>query len=152
MGESFHQGWRRGSSCPSPRESGPEPGRRRFFWRPGGVRMRPHRRRIQEHSAGAGQRFGVQTFPEPLPDPTGLPASEAPVHGVPIPECGGQIAPRTAGALEMQQRFEELPVAEFAGSPRPRMLGRGHGRLELFPLGVADDFSHRMFGHPKFQS
>ena len=110
MGDSFHQGWRREFSCPSPRESGPEPGRRRFFWRAGGVRMRAHRGRIQEQTAGAGERFGLQIFPQTRPDPARLPSPEAHGNGVPVTQLGQQIAPRTSGALEMKHRLEKLSL------------------------------------------
>ena len=114
--------------------------------------MRPHRGRIQEQGAGPGERFGLQVLPEPLPDPARFPAPEAHVNGMPIAQLGRQIPPRAAGALEMEDRFEELSVGHFAGRAGLRMLGCSHGRFELLPDRMSDYFTHRMLQHPKLQS
>ena len=114
--------------------------------------MRPHRGRIQEQTAGFGERRGVQIFPQTLPDPARLPTPEAHVNGMPAAQLGRQIPPRTARAIEVKHRFEELPIAEVWRRSRRRMLGLRQSLFELFPRQVADQFSHLGFGHPKFQS
>ena len=92
MGECFRRAWRRGFWCPSPRESGPKPGRRRFFWHARRVRMGAHRRRIHAHAARSGEGLGLEIFPEPLPDTARLPPPEAHVDRVPGAEWRWQIA------------------------------------------------------------
>ena len=114
--------------------------------------VRAHGGRIQEQGAGVGEGFGLQILPESLPDPARFPAPEAHVNGMPVTELGRQIPPRTAGALQMEDRFEELSVGHCAGRPSLRMLGRSHGRFELLPDGIGDDFTHGMLQHPKLQS
>ena len=94
----------------------------------------------------------MQILPEPLPDTARFPPPKAHVNGMPIAQLGRQISPRAAGALEMEDRFEELSVRHFAGRAGLRMLGRGHGRFELLPHGIGNDFTHGMLLHPKLQS
>ena len=104
--------------------------------------MGAHRGRIQEQAARAGERLGLQISPQTLPDSARLPASEAHVNCMPIAQLGRQIAPRASRPLEMEHRFEELPITEFGRSTRKGMLGHLHRRPELLPHGIADDFAH----------
>ena len=103
--------------------------------------MRPHRRRIQEQPAGFGKGLGVENFPQARPDAARLPTPEAHVNGVPVAERGRQIAPRTARAIEIKQRFEKLAIARSGRSTGPRMLGLGEGFLQLVPPSIIDHFS-----------
>ena len=123
MGESFRRAWPRGFWWRSPRESGPEPGRRRFFGRAGRVRMGAHRRRIHEHAARSGEGLGLEIFPKPLPDAARFPSPEAHVNRVPVAELVWQIAPWAAGALQMKHRFEELPIGHFTRRTGGRVFG-----------------------------
>jgi hypothetical protein len=52
----------------------------------------------------------------------------------------------------MEDRFEKLSVAHFAGRTGLGMLGCGYGRSELLPDRIGDDFTHGMLQHPKLQS
>ena len=103
--------------------------------------MCAHGRRIQEQATGSGQRLGLQVLPQALPDSPRLPTPEAHVNGMPVAQLGGQIPPRTARALEMEHRFEKLPVCQIPRRARPRMLGGLHGCLQFGPYGIADDFA-----------
>ena len=114
--------------------------------------MRPHGGRIQQQTAGFGERFGVQLFPQTLPDPARLPTTEAHINGVPVSQLGRQIPPRSAGAIEMEHRFQELPIAQFRRRARRRMFRLRQSYFELFPHRIVNQFSHFGFGHPKFQS
>jgi hypothetical protein len=114
--------------------------------------MRPHRRGIQEQTAGLGKALGLQIFPQTLPDAARLPASEAHVNGVPVTQLGRQIPPRAARAIEMEHRFQELPIAQLRRRSRRRVFGLDQSHFELFPRPVANQFSLFGFRHPKFQS
>ena len=71
---------------------------------------------------------------------------------MPVPQLGRQIAPRAAGALEVEHRFEELALGHFTRRAGRGMLGSGDGWLELLPDVIVDDFAHGMLEHPKLQS
>ena len=114
--------------------------------------MGAHRGRIQEHATRSSEGLSLQIFPEPWPDAAGLPAPKTHVDRVPVTEGRRQIAPRAAGALQMEERFEELAIGHLAGRAGRGMFGRGQRDFELRPKGVADDFPHGMFEHPKFQA
>ena len=114
--------------------------------------MRPHGRGIQEQTAGLGEGLGLQVFPQARPDPTRFPAPEAHVNGMPVTQFGRQIPPRAARAIEMEHRFQELPIAALRRCSRRRVFGLGQSHLELFPRKVADQFSDFGFRYPKFQS
>lgn len=110
--------------------------------------MRAHRGRIQEQSPRAGERLGLQIFPQPLPDATRLPPPETHVNRMPVAEFRRQIAPRTAGALEMEQGFQKFAIGHLAGRTGRGMFGGTHRFFEGFPDLIVDDFSHGMFEHP----
>ena len=91
-------------------------------------------------------------FPEPLPDAARFPTPEAHIDRVPVAEWCRQIAPGAAGALQIENRFEKLPIGHLARRTSGGVFG---GRERLFKLGpdfIGDDLTHRMFEHPKFQS
>ncbi len=99
-----------------------------------------------------GKGFGLEVFPQTLPDSARLPTPEAHVNGVPVTQLRRQIPPWAAGALKMEDGFQKLPVAHLAGRSGGRMFRRLHRRFELFPDFRANDFTHGMFEHPQFQS
>ena len=93
--------------------------------------MSAHRRRIQEHTTRAGKGLGLEIFPKPRPDAAGLPAPKAHVDRVPIAEGGRQIAPRAAGALQMEEGFEELAIGHFPRGASRGMFGRRERHFQL---------------------
>ena len=114
--------------------------------------MSAHRGRIHEHAARSGEGLGLEIFPEPLPDAARLPTPEAHVNRVPVAEWRRQIAPGAASALEMENRFEKLPIRHFAWRTGRGVFGCRERLFELGPDFVGDDLAHRMLEHPKFQS
>ena len=94
----------------------------------------------------------MEIFPEPLPDAARFPPPEAHVDRVPVAELCRQIAPWAAGALQMENRFEKLPIGHLARRPGGRVLGCRERLFKLGPDFIGDDPTHRMFEHPKFQS
>ena len=114
--------------------------------------MGAHRRRIHEHAARSGEGLGLEIFPEPLPDAARLPPPEAHVDRVPVAELGWQIAPGAAGALQMENRFEKLPIGHFTRSTGGGVFGGRERPFKLGPDFIGDALTHRRFAHPKFQS
>jgi len=112
--------------------------------------MSSHRGRIHEQITGLGKGFGLQILPQPLPDSALFPAPKAHVDRMPVAECFRQIPPGTARAIQIQERFEEFPIAEARRGARGGIFGRGHRRLQLFPQHIVNQFSLLEFAHPKF--
>lgn len=94
----------------------------------------------------------MQALPQALPDPARFPAPEAHIDRVPVTKLRRQIAPRAAGAQQVEQGFEELPIGYLTRGTGRGVFGSAHRRFELLPDGIGDDFAHRMFQHPKLPS
>ena len=71
--------------------------------------------------------IGRELLEDALPDAGFGPAGEAPVHVVPVAEPLGQVAPRDAGTVAIQHRFDEQAVvrrghADMALAARQQLL------------------------------
>src|SRR5215212_5578325 len=62
-------------------------------------------------------RVGGQGLEQPAQRAGGDPAAEPVVHRVPGAELAGQVAPRGAGAGQVQQGLEEVALGEEGGWP-----------------------------------
>ena len=67
--------------------------------------MRPHRGGIDEEMAGLGKAFGLEQLPQPPPDPALFPAPKAHIDRMPVAQLRGQVPPRTARAVEVENRL-----------------------------------------------
>src|SRR5205085_8853637 len=109
---------RRGSWCSIRRANARSPGPRRLFFRAGAVLMGAHDGAIDHRIFVVG--IGRELLEDALPDTGFGPAGEAPVHVVPVAEPLWQIAPRDAGTVAIQPRFDE-----------PAVVRRGHADMAL---------------------
>jgi len=79
--------------------------------------------------------IGCEMLEYPLPDAGLGPTAEPPMHVLPVAEPLRQIAPRYAGSIAKQHRFDEQPVIRRS---HPHMtLTPGQQALDTVPLIVA---------------
>ena len=76
----------------------------------------PHDGGVDQHAADVGEgRLGGQGHEQPPQGAGADPAAETVVDGVPAAELRGQVAPRDAGAGQVQQGLEEGAFGQARG-------------------------------------
>jgi hypothetical protein len=78
--------------------------------------VRPDDRAVEEEGVDLLEILR-QPLEELPPTPGFLPASEPLVHGVPVAELFGEVAPRFAGAGQIQDGLDEVAIALLRGRP-----------------------------------
>jgi hypothetical protein len=110
--------------------------------------MGPHRRRVDKQSPRLGKNFAPQMLPQALPDPTLFPPPETHVNRVPVSKLGRQVPPRTARAIQVEDRFNKFPLCRITGCTRQGVLGCFHRWSQFLPDRIADNFARFDFAHP----
>src|SRR5262245_5714071 len=114
-----HRDSRHGFWWRSRPESAPAPVRRahRSLARAGRGVMRAHNRRIATEVACPGRGGRLETLPKLAPAPTPFPAAPAVVHRIPVSKRLWQVTPRRPGTGQVQNGFNDHPIAEHRGTP-----------------------------------
>jgi hypothetical protein len=100
--------------------------------------MAPHNRAVDEDMGGCLTALRLEMCPELAPNAAGFPAAEAIVHGIPMAKLRGQIAPGEPGASEIEDRFDELAVAQLRRTSG-FVFQRGENRSNLSPSGIREE-------------
>ena len=105
--------------------------------------------RVDENAVDLAElRVGRKQFEERAQAAGGEPAAEAVVDGVPVAELAGQVAPGDAGAGQIEQGLEEVPVGEFRHGTLAVAFGLLHQRLEGRPEVVREQVAHGIVPRP----
>src|SRR5882724_8056260 len=114
-----------------------------FFSGPSRMLMAPHNRAVDEDMGGCLTALRLEMCPELAPNAAGFPAAETIVHGIPMATLRGQIPPGEPGASEIEDRFDELAVAQLRRTSG-FVFQRGENRSNLSPSGIREE---RANGH-----
>src|SRR4030095_15647427 len=83
--------------------------------------------RIEKKVACLGRGVRLETLPKLAPDPTPFPAAKAVVHRIPVSKLLWQITPRCPGTGQVQNGFNEHPIAKHRGTPSTGFDGGEEG-------------------------
>ena len=95
---------------------------------------------VSAHDGGVNHHVSVvvvagQQLENALKNSTLRPSTEALMDDLPIPEALGQIAPRDAGSISVQNSFDEQPIVRRSASHMA--FATGQKILDPVPLVVA---------------
>src|SRR5262245_32568606 len=104
--------------------------------------MGAHNGRIDKEVARQGTGLRLEMLPEPAPDATRLPAAKAVVDRIPVPKVLWQVAPRCPRAGQIEDGFNEHPIAEHWGTPGTGFDGSKDGG-NLCPCRISQQQTYR---------
>jgi len=103
--------------------------------------MAPYTRAVDEDMGGCLTALRLKTCPELSPNAAGFPAAEAVVDGIPMAKLRGEIPPGEPGAGEIEDRFDELAVAQLRRTAG-FVLKSGENRFTLSPSSIREERSN----------
>src|SRR5215471_841122 len=102
-------------------------------------------RRIDKEVACLGRGVRLETLPQLAPEPTPFPAAKAVVHRIPVAKCLWQVAPRRSGTGQVQNGFNEHPIAKHRGTPSTGFEGgEDGGNLRPSLLSQQQTYRHQV--------
>src|SRR5215468_9153761 len=116
--------------------------------------MSAHDRGIDQEVTRQGTVLRLEAFPELAPDPAPFPAAKAVIDRVPVPKVRREVAPGRPRAGQIEDGFNEHPIAECRGAASAGFDGgKDGGNLRPGRVSQQQTYSHevssRMNGREK---